>query len=298
MSAFSACRICPKNCGVHREIGETGFCHTGANLTVARAALHHWEEPCISGSRGSGTVFFAGCNLGCVFCQNTKISRGGAGKEITADRLYEIFFELERKGAHNITLVTPSHFLPTILPVIRRAKESGISIPFVLNCGGYESVDSLKALEGLIDIYLPDFKYISPKLAGKYSHAPNYAEVAKAALREMVRQQPSCCFSKDGLLTRGVIVRHLLLPGQIKDAKAVLSYLFTTYGNQIFISIMNQFTPTKTLENYPEINRKVTKREYETLIDYALSLGIEHAFIQEGETAQESFIPDFTNQGV
>lgn len=239
MSAFSACRICPKNCGVNREIGETGFCRAGANLTVARAALHHWEEPCISGSRGSGTVFFAGCNLGCVFCQNAKISRGGAGKEITADRLYEIFFELERKGAHNINLVTPSHFLPKILPVIRRAKENGFKIPFVMNCGGYESVDSLKALEGLIDIYLPDFKYISPKLAEKYSHAPNYAEIAKAALSEMVRQQPACCFSEDGLLTRGVIVRHLLLPGQIKDAKAVLSYLFKTYGNQIFISIMN-----------------------------------------------------------
>ena len=298
MSAFAPCNICPKNCGADRTEREKGFCNTGKTLTVARAALHHWEEPCLSGTHGSGTIFFSGCNLRCVFCQNSAISRGNTGKEISENRLYEIFFELKEQGAHNINLVTPTHFLPTILPLIRRAKENDIKIPFVMNCGGFESVASLKEAEGLIDIYLPDFKYISPKLSAKYSHTPNYAEIAKAALNEMVRQQPECHFSDDGLLLRGVIVRHLLLPGQIKDSKAVLLYLLKTFGDRIFISIMNQFTPTKELEKYPEINRKVTKREYDTLIDYALSLGIKNAFIQEGDTSKESFIPDFSNQGV
>lgn len=298
MDAFYNCRICPRNCGINRANGETGFCRTGATLAVSRAALHHWEEPCISGNRGSGTVFFAGCNLRCVFCQNAQISRGKAGKKISADRLYEIFFELKEQGAHNINLVTPTHFLPQILPVIQRAKLRNIDIPFVMNCGGYESVELLKSAEGLIDIYLPDFKYMSGSLAQKYSHAANYATVAKAALAEMVRQQPKCAFSEDGILNRGVIVRHMMLPGNIKDSKAVLRYLYEAYANQIFISIMNQFTPTAELVHYPEINRKVTPREYDRLIDFAISLGLEQAFVQEGETALESFIPAFDNRGV
>lgn len=267
-------------------------------MIAARAALHFWEEPCISGKNGSGTVFFSGCNLGCVFCQNQEISKGPAGKEITQERLFEIFFMLKENGAHNINLVTPTHFMPSVLRAVEKAKRENIGIPFVLNCGGYESVETLKKAKGLIDVFLPDFKYISEGLAQKYSGASDYPEVAKTALAEMVRQQPTCKFSEDGMMSNGVIVRHLLVPGCVKDTKAVLSYLYKTYGDRIYISIMNQFTPTAALNEFPEINRKVTAREYERVIDYALSLGIQNAFIQEGETAIESFIPAFDGAGI
>ncbi len=291
------CTACPRNCGIDRET-KLGFCRVPEAITVSRAALHFWEEPCLSGDTGSGTVFFSGCNLGCVFCQNHRISRGGAGKQITAERLFDIFFELKEQGAANINLVTPTHFLPQILPVIQKAKKDGLALPFVYNCGGYEKIEVLKSAEGLIDIYLPDMKYISPALSARYSGATDYGEIAKAAIQEMVRQQPECIFSENDFLQKGVIVRHMMLPGNLADSKAVLSYLHETYGDKIFLSIMNQFTPTEYLEPYPELNRRVTQREYDRLIDYAISIGIEQAFIQEGETAKESFIPDFSNQGV
>ena len=294
---MSRCTICPRACGADRD--ETvGVCGVTNNITLSRAALHHWEEPCISGKNGSGTVFFSGCNLGCVFCQNHRISRGKTGKEITGKRLFDIFFELKEQGAHNINLVTPTHYLPQILPVVQKAKDEGIGIPFIYNCGGYEKVDTLRAAEGLIDIYLPDFKYMSSALSARYSGASDYKDVAKAALAEMVRQQPDLTFDEDDMLQKGVLVRHMMLPGNLSDSKAVIRYLFTTYENRIFISIMNQFTPTKALSRYSEINRKVTEKEYDALLDYAISLGIEQAFIQEGDTAKESFIPDFSNQGV
>ena len=294
---MDACFTCPRNCGADRE-HSLGFCRVPETLTVSRAALHFWEEPCISGERGSGTIFFSGCNLGCVFCQNHRISRGQTGKEISSGRLYEIFFELKDQGAHNINLVTPTHYLPQILPVIEKAKNDGISLPFVYNCGGYEKIEMLKAAEGLIDIYLPDVKYISSSLSARYSGVADYAEVAKAAITEMVRQQPACLLDENNLMQKGVIVRHMILPGFLADSKAVLSYLHETYGEQIFLSIMNQFTPTDALSAYPELCRTITKREYDHLIDYAISIGIEQAFIQEGETAKESFVPDFSNQGV
>lgn len=294
---MTSCISCPRQCGVNRA--ETlGFCRVPYTFTVARAALHHWEEPCISGNSGSGTVFFSGCNLGCVFCQNHRISRGQTGKEITPERLLDIFFELKEQGANNINLVTPTHYLPQLLPVIRQAKDEGLALPFLYNCGGYEPTHFLQKAEGLIDIYLPDMKYISSVLSARYSHAENYAEVAKNAIAEMVRQQPECVFDDAGILQKGVIVRHMMLPGNLSDSKAVVSYLHKTYGEQIFLSLMNQFTPTEALSDYPEINRKVTVREYDNLIDYAISIGVEQAFIQEGETAKESFIPDFSNQGV
>lgn len=296
---LSHCRLCPRECGVNRLQGEVGFCRSGPEITAARASLHFWEEPCLSGKNGSGTVFFSGCNLGCIYCQNAKISRGGTGKNISSERLCDIFFRLKEQGAHNINLVTATHFLPIVLDAVKKAKDGHIGIPFIYNCGGYEKTDMLKHAEGLIDIFLPDFKYMSPLLAQNYSNAPDYPDIAKDALCEMVRQQPKCVFDEWGILQQGVIVRHMMLPGHLKDAKAVLRYLQNTFGSKIYISIMSQYTPPAAeLNGFPELSRKLTKKEYETLIDYAISLGIEQAFIQEGEAAKESFIPEFDGRGI
>ena len=284
-------------CMADREI-TTGYCGVKNTLRVARAALHFWEEPCISGEEGSGAVFFTGCNLRCVFCQNFQIARAEQGKEITVERLSEIFLELQAQKANNINLVTATHYVPQVVEALKKAKEQGLHIPVVYNCGGYETVDTLKRLEGLVDIYLPDFKYVDTERAKRYSHAKNYPEVAKAALAEMVRQQPEAEFDERDIMKKGVIVRHLMLPGGIKDSKAVVKYLYETYGDQIYISLMNQYTPLPHVAEYPEINRKVKKFEYDRLVDYAISLGVENGFIQEGETAEESFIPAFTNEGV
>lgn len=301
------CTLCPRNCGVDRENGETGACGQTAKVRVARAALHYWEEPCISGTGGSGAVFFSGCALHCVFCQNRNIANGDAGKTISVERLSEIFLELEEKGAHNINLVTPGHFVPQIITALSRAKQQGLKVPIVYNTSSYESVDTIKRLDGLVDIYLPDFKYIDSVLSTKYSHAADYAAVAKAAVTEMVRQTGPAVFEgaecddpveAGYLMKRGTIVRHLLLPGCGEDSKAVLKYLHETYGDTIYISIMNQFTPLSGLESFPELNRRVTEAEYEEIVDYAIGLGVEKGFIQEGETAEESFIPEFDGEGV
>ena len=270
-----------------------------------------WEEPCISGTSGSGTVFFSGCNMGCVFCQNFEIAHGVCGKNISIQRLSEIFLELQAKQAHNINLVTPTHFVPQIVDALILAKKNGLHIPIVYNTSSYESVDTLHMLDGLIDIYLPDFKYHSSALSTKYSHASDYFEKASLAVSEMVRQTGEPIFRSESdhfltadayddkaLLYRGTIVRHLLLPNCLEDSKAVIKYLYETYKNQIFISIMSQYTPLKHVCKYPELNRKVTSEEYEELIDYAISLGVENGFIQDGNTAQESFIPDFNCEGV
>ena len=291
------CSLCPRMCQVDREV-TTGYCGVKQTLRVARAALHFWEEPCISGEEGSGAVFFTGCNLRCVFCQNFQIARAEQGKEITIERLAEIFLELQEQKANNINLVTATHYVPQVVEALKIAKERGLCIPVVYNCGGYEAVDTLKLLEGLVDIYLPDFKYVDSERAKRYSCAENYPEIAKEALAEMVRQQPEAKFDERGIMKKGVIVRHLMLPGGIKDSKAVVKYLYETYGDQIYISLMNQYTPLPHVAEYPEINRKVKKFEYDRLVDYAISLGVENGFIQEGETAEESFIPAFTNEGV
>lgn len=296
------CDLCPRGCRVNRLAGQKGVCGQTDEIRLARAALHMWEEPCISGESGSGAVFFSGCAFHCVFCQNESIANGNIGMGISIERLVEIFFELEAKGANNINLVTPGHFLPQIISAIDKAKQKGFSLPFVYNTSSYERVDSIKALEGLIDIYLPDFKYFDSTLANKYSHAKDYPEVAKATINEMVRQTGNCRFYKDdedGIMKRGTIVRHLLLPGCLEDSKKIIRYLHETYGDSIYISIMNQFTPMDSLgEKYPELNRKVTEAEYEELIDYAIDLGVTNGFIQEGETAAESFIPAFDYEGV
>ena len=292
------CDLCPRKCLVDRKKGEKGICGLTENLKVARAALHFWEEPCISGDAGSGAVFFSGCPLHCVFCQNENIANGTVGKEISLERLVDIFLELQEKRANNINLVTPGHFVPQIVKALDQARKEGLTLPVVYNTSSYETVDTIKMLEGYVDIYLPDFKYMDPELAGKYSHAKDYPQVAKLALEEMVRQTGMPEFDSRGMMKRGVIVRHLLLPGHVKNSKNVLKYLYKTYGDKIYISMMNQYTPMPAMKDDPQLSRKVTDREYERLIDYAISLGLNNGFIQEGETAKESFIPEFDGEGV
>lgn len=293
------CRLCPRECGADRTTGEIGYCGEGNSLRVARAALHMWEEPCISGETGSGTVFFTGCSLRCVFCQNNTIAGGIVGKTISTERLAEIFLELQQKGACNINLVTATHFVPQIITALKSAKAQGLTIPIVYNCGGYEKVETLRLLEGLIDIYLPDLKYHSTHLSTRYSSAPDYFEKASLAISEMVRQVGRPYFDETtGLMKRGVIVRHLLLPKRLTDSKKIMSYLYRTYKDDIYVSIMSQYTPMGTFPEMPELNRRVFKKEYDSLINYCLELGIENGFIQEGEVASESFIPPFDLEGV
>lgn len=298
MNKYENCLLCPRKCGINRRTGQTGVCGVSSEIKVARAALHYWEEPCISGKRGSGAVFFSGCSLHCVFCQNREISDGKEGKVISKERLSDIFMELAGKGANNINLVTPGQYIPDIVWAVNDAKSRGMKLPIIYNTSGYENVTELKLLEGIVDVYLPDFKYMDSTLSARYSRAKDYPSVAKQALSEMVRQQPDVVIDDaTGLIQKGVIVRQLLLPGHVNDAKAVLKYLYDTYHDHVYISMMSQFTPI-ALEDYPEINRTVTRREYERLVDYALEIGITNAFIQEGDVAKDSFIPAFDCEGV
>lgn len=298
MNKYENCLLCPRKCGINRSTGQTGICGVSSEIKVARAALHYWEEPCISGKRGSGAVFFSGCSLHCVFCQNREISDGKEGKVISKERLSDIFIELAGKGANNINLVTPGQYIPDIVWAVNDAKSRGMKLPIIYNTSGYENVTELKLLEGIVDVYLPDFKYMDSTLSARYSRAKDYPSVAKQALSEMVRQQPDVVIDDaTGLIQKGVIVRQLLLPGHVNDAKAVLKYLYDTYHDHVYISMMSQFTPI-ALKDYPEINRTVTKREYERLVNYALEIGITNAFIQEGDVAKDSFIPAFDCEGV
>lgn len=301
MKLYESCKICPRECGVNRLAGEKGRCGANAALLAARAALHMWEEPCISGETGSGAVFFSGCNLGCVYCQNRSISDTKVSKEISTQRLVEIFFELKAKGAVNINLVTPTHYLPHIAEALQTAKARGLNLTIVYNTGGYEKVSSLKLLEGLVDVYLPDFKYLNRETAAAYSGASDYAETAKKALAEMYRQTGSAQFDASGLMKKGVIVRHLVLPGGEKDSEKVIRYLYETYGDGIYLSIMSQYTPLKEFVSegrFPELCRKVDRTVYDRLVDYALEIGVENAFIQEEDAADESFIPLFDFEGL
>lgn len=299
MNKYEDCLLCPRKCGINRSTGQTGVCGVSSEIKVARAALHYWEEPCISGKKGSGAVFFSGCSLHCVFCQNREISDGKEGKVISKERLSDIFMELVDKGANNINLVTPGRqYIPDIVWAVNDAKSRGMKLPIIYNTSGYENVTELRLLEGIVDVYLPDFKYMDSTLSAMYSRAKDYPSVAKQALSEMVRQQPDVVIDDaTGLIQKGVIVRQLLLPGHVNDAKAVLKYLYDTYHDHVYISMMSQFTPI-ALKDYPEINRTVTRREYERLVDYALEIGITNAFIQEGDVAKDSFIPAFDCEGV
>lgn len=318
---YECCTLCPRQCRVNRLAGKRGYCGQNAQLVVSRAALHLWEEPCITGANGSGTVFFNGCSLGCVFCQNYEISGRKLentqrvfaeayseisvqqadslhGKIITKEHLADIFLNLQGQGAANINLVTPAQFLPHILWAIPAARQKGLSIPVVYNTSGYEEVSMLERLDGLVDIYLPDLKYLTPETARRYSGAADYPEKAKAALAEMVRQTGSAVFDSEGILKKGVVVRHLVLPGQKEEAKAVVRYLYETYGDTVWLSILNQYTPMPRVQAYPELNRKLTTYEYEQVINYALSMGVTQGFRQEGSAAAESFIPSFRGEGV
>ena len=298
MEILKDCCLCPRKCHADRTAGKTGYCGMDQTVRVARAALHMWEEPCISGRRGSGAVFFTGCNLRCCFCQNRDIAIGDSGLEITINRLAEIFLELQEKGAANINLVTGTHYIPQIIAALKIAKEKGMNLPAVYNCGGYESVEALKMLEGYIDVYLPDYKYAQSELARKYSHASDYPQTALRAIGEMLRQTGSAQFDENGYIRRGTIVRHLILPGHTKNSIAVLDELYGTYGDDLTISLMNQYTPLPQVWNILDLNRRGTKREYEKVLDHALDLGITQGFFQEGGTAKESFIPLFDYEGL
>ena len=296
---MQCCTLCPRACGADRSGGQTGACHETDRIKAARAALHYWEEPCISGTEGSGTVFFSGCSLGCMFCQNRDIASGRAGKEISIERLTEIFLELQEKKANNINLVTAGHFIYQVAEALEKAKEQGLRIPVVYNTSGYEKAETLKRLEGLADIYMPDFKYWEPGTAAAYSGAADYPQTVREAIEEMVHQTGSPAFDGRGIMTRGVLVRHLVLPGHVREAKAIIRYLLETYGNGIYISIMNQYTPMPGVEKrFPQLGRKVTAREYDRVVEYALELGLEQGFIQEEETVGESFIPPFDLEGI
>ncbi len=291
------CNLCPRNCNIDRNVS-VGYCKMSEQVKISRAALHFWEEPCISGEEGSGTVFFSGCNMGCVFCQNQDISHIGFGKTITLDRLSDIYLELQNKKANNINLVTPTHYSVQIAKSIIMAREKGLNIPIVYNTSSYEKVEAIENLDGLVDVYLPDFKYIDRETAKKYSFCYDYPEVAKKAIDAMVRQVGKCVFDDNGIIQKGVIVRVLVLPNQTEQTKKIIEYLYKTYKDDIYISIMSQYTPCTNLDKYPEINRKITSKEYDEVVDYAVDIGVENGFIQEGESASESFIPPFNLQGV
>lgn len=291
------CNLCPRKCNTQRKAlthSGKGFCNMGENPVVARAALHFWEEPPISGTNGSGTIFFSGCNLKCVFCQNEEISSGCFGKEITIDRLRKIYFELIKQGAHNINLVTGTHFINAIA----KSLEEPLPVPVVYNCGGYESVNSLKLLENKVQIYLPDLKYADDELAIKYSDAPDYFEIATNAINEMYRQVGKCEFDENGIMTRGVIIRHLILPNNLENTKKVIDWVKENFNDgEVLFSLMSQFTPNKTCK-IPELSRRLTQKEYDEIEDYLFNSGIEDGFMQELSSAKEEYIPPFNLEGV
>jgi len=298
LNMLNSCKLCPRNCNVNRLKDELGFCKSGSNLSIARVSLHKWEEPCISGTKGSGTIFFSNCNLKCVFCQNHEISQEQIGKEISIKRLSEIFMEQQNREAHNINLVTPTHFVPQIIESIKLSRKNGLSIPILYNSNGYENVETIKSLEGYIDIYLPDLKYINNKFAEKYSMAQDYFKFASCAIDEMVSQAPNPVFNENGIMLKGVIIRHLMLPGLLFDSKKIVDYIYKKYGNNVYLSLMNQYTPMFNAAKYPEINKPLNQKHYESLIDYCQNLGFKNAFIQEEGTAKESFVPHFDLSGV
>jgi putative pyruvate formate lyase activating enzyme len=372
---YDNCRLCPRDCGINRNRGEKGYCRETSVLTAARAALHYWEEPCISGVHGSGAVFFSGCNMGCVFCQNYEIAHGQVQKAISGEKLAEIFLRLQDQKAANINLVTPTHYVPTIVYAIDRALQQGLKIPVVYNTGSYEKADTLRMLDGLVDIYLPDCKYYNGELAARYSSAPDYFTCAVQAIEEMVRQTGKPVFFEPGvhpgisgvdecsrdidadryndlceaeeetpicssdskakidinrshnnstgvageqnifsdpaetsadqpddysapLMKRGTIVRHLILPGHLDDSREVITRLHDRFGDNIFLSLMNQYTPMPHGSVYPELSRHVDRTDYEALVDHAIDIGVEYAFIQGEETDKDSFIPAFDYTGI
>lgn len=292
------CRLCIRKCNINRTIGNVGPCNSSMELRIAKASLHFWEEPCISGENGSGTVFFSNCNLKCVFCQNHVISHDGIGKKINTERLSKIFFELQSKGANNINLVTPTHFVPNIIEAIKLAKSNGLTIPFLYNTNSYDSLETIKSLNGYIDVYLPDFKYYDDKYAVKYSKAPGYAENALTIIKEMISQVGTAKFNQNGIIEKGVIIRHLLLPGLLFDSKKVIDTIYTNFHDDVFISLMNQYIPMHEACNYPEINKPLNPKAYDSLIRYAINLGVKNGFIQDEGSNCLTYVPSFDYEGV
>ena len=294
---LDSCNLCPRNCSVNRNNNEIGYCGASNQMVIAKAYLHMWEEPCISGDIGSGTIFFSYCNLRCIFCQNYDISTLHKGSIVSVNRLKEICLELQEKGALNINLVTPAHYVPLIVEALKLAKKEGLTIPIIYNTSSYENISTIKLLEGIVDVYLPDLKYYDDIYGIKYSNCNNYFKYASSAIEEMYKQVGKCVFDNNGIIRKGVIVRHLMLPDNIEDSKNIINYLYNKYKDNIYISIMNQYTPLRKLK-YDNLNKKVTDTEYDELINYAYDLGVRNAYIQEGETQKESFIPDFNNEGI
>ena len=288
--SYSPCELCARRCGVDRTGGRHGFCRSTDTVKITRAALHYWEEPIISGTRGSGTIFFSGCSLGCIYCQNRAISRSSVGRSVTVEELSAEMLRLEREGAHNINFVTPTHFAPAVREAVKISRSLGLAVPIVYNTGSYDTEETVRSLEGTVDIYLPDLKYYRQESAEKLSCARDYPTVARDAIAEMVRQRPTPVI-EDGIMQSGVVVRILLLPSHVAEAKLSLKYLYDTYGNSIYLSLMNQYTPMSGMRS--PLDRKVTNAEYSELVNYAERLGVVNAFIQEGGTQKESFIPDF-----
>lgn len=289
------CTLCPRNCKVNRNKNQLGYCKAGNNIKIGGYHLHMWEEPIITGEKGSGTIFFSYCNLGCIYCQNYDISINHSGEEITIERFSDICLELQTEGAENINLVTPTHYIPLIKEGLLLAKKKGLSIPIVYNTSSYEKVESLKLLEGLIDIYLPDFKYYDNEL-GKYSKVTDYFNIASKAIEEMYRQVGKAKYEND-ILKKGIIIRHLVLPGHIDDSKKIIHYLYNKYHDDIILSVMNQYTPVRK-SKYLELNNKVSNKEYNELIDYAYNIGVRNCFTQEEESQNESFIPKFKGDAI
>lgn len=291
MKVLENCMLCPRKCGINRYKGK-GICGANSKIKLAYYSLHMWEEPPISGKNGSGTIFFSNCNMKCIYCQNKKISIDGYGKYISMKKLEEIMLELQKKGAHNINLVTPTHYVPQIAFVLQKIKDKSLKIPVVYNTSSYECVGTLMMMRNLVDIYLADLRYYDDDLAIKYSKCRDYFENATMAIDEMYRQVGEIKINDDGMLEKGVVVRVLILPGHVDDSKKIIEYLYKTYGNDIFISIMNQYTPVWKCK-YSNLNRKVTEDEYNDVVNYAIDLGVVNAFVQEGEAADDSFIPKF-----
>lgn len=298
LDLLKQCSICPRNCRIDRTSGRIGFCKSSDKVKVARVSLHQWEEPCISGENGSGTVFFSGCNLNCVFCQNHDISQEGVGKEITIERLSEIFLEQQLRGANNINLVTPTHYAAQIVEALKIAKKRGLNIPVIYNSNGYEALHTLELLKGLVDVFVPDLKYFKDEYAIRYSKAPHYFSTASKAIGKMVEIAGEIEFDEKGMIQKGVIIRHLMLPGLLFDSKKIVDYIHKTFGDKVYLSLMNQYTPMFKADKYKEINRPLNPSHYDSLIDYCLEIGIKNAFIQDEGTNEKSYVPKFDLRGV
>ena len=297
-AALSHCQVCPRNCGVDRTVGKIGFCRAPYLPKVALVSQHDWEEPPISGTNGSGTIFFSHCNLGCVFCQNHNISQDGFGLEVPVERLAEIFLEQQERGFHNVNLVSATQFIPQVAKALEIAKGKGLSIPVVYNSNGYESLEGLKMLDGLVDIYLPDFKYWNDTLGLEYSKCPHYRETTANAILEMRRQVGADILDENGIMQKGIIIRHLVLPGQYKDSFQVLDWIKDNMGEETFVSLMSQYTPMHKAKEVKALSRKLTTFEYDKVVDHFFEIGLKNGFMQKRSSATSDYTPNFDLSGV